>query len=141
MIAPGCANNDTTTLTCDQMAAELITALQIPYVQKVSGDEVRTYYDFEAEEGQDLAVYISTSGNAADEVAIFSYTDSRSKSAVIDAIDERMSRKKIEFKELSPAEYEKLQKSAVVERGHYIFFVVCSQSNKASREIKKIMRK
>lgn len=117
-----------------------IESFQTSNMQKQGEKVLENYYYIDVndlEDGQ-YRIYMSdpATGNA-DEIAMFKVKDKESVVTIRSLIQDRVDDLKIRYKDYKPEEMKKLEDALILDKGNYVFLVVCSDNSKAKSIINK----
>ncbi len=123
-VAPG-------SLAVSEIVHSLMKSTDNVQFVRLDSDAVSSYYSYEEGTVEEAAVYISTDSARADEIAVFKLAPGRDGAQVIDAVNSRVRSKEQSFRNISPAEYEKLTSAVSVNISGYVVLAVTAHPDTA----------
>lgn len=121
---PACEEDRKTEVSTGVIASAIVDKLALEDMAELTDAQVARHYAVDLDLLNDQTVYIDASGSRADEVAVFEVSENEKASAVLTAINDRLSQKLRAYEDFSPAEYEKVKNAFSVQVGKDIVLVV-----------------
>ncbi|MCI7768472.1 MAG: DUF4358 domain-containing protein [Oscillospiraceae bacterium] len=122
------AEAEKSAVSCADIAAAVISSVELPSMAEVGADRVAMYLDLEVPEGCDFSMYICGSGGFADEVFVINAADMDIE-AVKSAAEKRIESRIKDFEGYNPDEVDKLNDYFTKEKdGYFMYAVTCDNS-------------
>lgn len=146
IVFTGCKNNDASTETLgnqqvlEQVDAKTLSSYIVEntefkdYISEVDKEIFFSLFNLD-EQTVDDAVFYSSTGATAEEVAVIKAVDGKSQD-VVKACEGRIQAQKEGFENYVPEELEKLSKPVILTYGNTVIYVVCDDSDAAEKLIK-----
>lgn len=125
--------------TPSEITSTIITELKLTDMTQVPENQLSKHYDYPNPLISRMSVYMSTSANSGNEIACFQLYDPNEFLQAEQWIARHIATKAQGFKELNPAEYEKIENYRVELHGNYILLVIDDSPETAVRLFHSIL--
>ena len=122
-----------------EITAKLIADIEMSSLAEVQSDRIEMYLDVDLEKVESFSMFICGSGGFADEVGVFRMKSDADCEALKALITERLDKRKVDFEDYNPDEFEKLGKAVCGVSGNYVYYAVTPDSDKAESTIKEFI--
>lgn len=121
------------------ITAKIIADIEMSSLAEVQSDRIEMYLDVDLEKVDSFSMFICGSGGFADEVGVFKMKSDADCEALKTLITERLDKRKVDFEDYNPDEFEKLGKAVCGVSGNYVYYAVTPDSGKAESIIKEFI--
>lgn len=121
-------------VTAQEVTSQIIEDLELKDITAVSQDQLVKHYNIPDGLIEDFSIYVSKSANKSFELACFKLLDRKNADQLDQVIAEHITTKGQGFKELNPAEYEKIQSYRVVRKGKFVLMVISDNAPAIEKE-------
>ncbi len=121
------------------VTAKIIADIEMSSLAEVQSDRIEMYLDADMEKVDSFSMFICGSGGFADEVGVFRMKSDADCEALKALITERLEKRKVDFEDYNPDEFEKLGKAVCGISGNYVYYAVTPDSDKAESIIKEFI--
>lgn len=119
-----------------EITAKIIADIEMSSLAEVQSDRIEMYLDVDLEKVDSFSMFICGSGGFADEVGVFRMKSAADCEDLKTLITERLDKRKVDFEDYNPDEFEKLGKAVCGVSGNYVYYAVTPDSDKAESIIK-----
>lgn len=121
------------------ITANIIADIEMSSLAEVQSDRIEMYLDVDLEKVDSFSMFICGSGGFADEVGVFKMKSADDCESLKTLITERLDKRKVDFEDYNPDEFEKLGKAVCGVSGNYVYYAVTPDSDKAESIIKEFI--
>lgn len=121
------------------ITAKIIADIEMSSLAEVQSDRIEMYLDVDLEKVDSFSMFICGSGGFADEVGVFRMKSADDCESLKTLITERLDKRKVDFEDYNPDEFEKLGKAVCGVSGNYVYYAVTPDSDKAESIIKEFI--
>lgn len=121
------------------ITAKIIADIEMSSLAEVQSDRIEMYLDVDLEKIDSFSMFICGSGGFADEVGVFKMKSADDCESLKTLITERLDKRKVDFEDYNPDEFEKLGKAVCGVSGNYVYYAVTPDSDKAESIIKEFI--
>ena len=119
-----------------EVTAKIIADIEMSSLAEVQSDRIEMYLDVDLEKVDSFSMFICGSGGFADEVGVFRMKSAADCEALKTLITERLDKRKVDFEDYNPDDFEKLGKAVCNVSGNWVYYAVTPDSDKAESIIK-----
>jgi len=127
------------TVKIEDLAKQLVDGLtwKEELMEVTSESVMQNYYQVDMADVKYWALYRSSSGATAEEIAVFEGTDAEAAGRIKDAVSTRVEDLKFAFEDYVPAEMPKIENAVVYTSGNYVVLVTNDDDAAALDMVKK----
>lgn len=105
-----------------------VASLSVGLVQ-VPSSEIPLYFNLSEADFESCAVFVSLSGERADEIAVFKAFDEQGLENIVTAVNTHLREQRSAFRDYVPSEFAKLEKTVVRTDGLYCYYAVSEDND------------
>lgn len=123
------------------VAKSIIDELNIEQMSEVDADTIEFMYDnLEVDDLLGYCVYSCGTASSFDEIVLIKVKDDDQGKKVYDIIKERKNDRYSVYKDYSPLQADKIERSIVVQDGQYVYWLACNNPEDAQKIIKEAIK-
>lgn len=127
----GCTKNEN--LTVKEISDSLKTFSSDIVWTQLSGDQLTSYFGFEADIAEEYETYVNSSDDHFDMIAVIKPTDDAARESIIKGLNFAMSSASGNFKNSNQSEYKKITSGRIVEADGILVLVIVDNYEKIGK--------